>query len=62
MVCSICHRVSAAGDHLDCLEKRRVETEDRERMERAAEKISVDNAGLGSELKALLKHMGQDRG
>ena len=59
--CSICGRVSASGDHIDCVERRRIELEDENQKRMAAEKTSLEGAELGAELRALLGHMGRQR-
>ena len=56
LACSICGRISSSGDHLNCLEKRRISTE-HERTAGLPEKISLDNVELGAGLRALLNHM-----
>ncbi len=62
MICSICSRVSAGGDHLDCLQKRRVELEDEERKLRLPEALDMANGGdLHVEIRAMLEHMAEDR-
>ena len=62
MVCSICGRVSGSGgDHLDCVEKRRVELEDEKRKKDLPEKISTADAELGVEIRALLDHMSREK-
>ena len=61
MKCTICGRVSASGDHIDCVEKRRIELEDENRKRLAAEKTSLEGVELGSELRALLGHMNRRR-
>lgn len=60
VLCSICHRISATGrDHIDCIEKARVDLEDEELKKRAVENLSLDNVKLGKELRVLLEHMGK---
>lgn len=52
MACTICGRVSAGGDHLDCAEKRRAGAEDD--LRRAAEAAELAGADLAPEIKALM--------
>lgn len=62
MVCSICGRVSGSGrDHLDCVEKRRVELEDEKRKKDLPERISTADAELGVEIRAILDHMSRQK-
>ncbi len=59
-ICSICHRISGSGeDHLDCIQKRRIEMGDEERKQKLPEKLGMagDPQNLGIEIKALLEHM-----
>ena len=54
--CSICKKISAGGDHLDCMEKRRVELEyedPKPPMEPSDE--------LAVEIRALLDHITRGR-
>lgn len=57
--CSICNRVSGSGDHLDCVEMRRIELDDAERRERLGEDLSVsqDPDNVDVSIKALLERM-----
>lgn len=61
MKCSICGRISANGDHIDCAERLRIELEDENQKQSAAERTSLDGAELGTELRALLDHMSSQR-
>lgn len=61
MKCSICGRISASGDHIDCVERRRIESEDENQKKTAAEKTSLEGAELGAELRALLGHMSRQK-
>jgi len=63
-ICSICHKISATGsDHLDCVEKRRVELEDGDRKGKIPEKLDMaKNANdIGVEIKAILDHMAKEK-
>lgn len=62
--CSICHKISATGeDHLDCIQKRRVELEDDDFKQRLPDRLdmakNVDD--LQPEIKALLEHMTKEK-
>ncbi len=62
--CSICGKISASGeDHLDCVEKRRLEEKEDEVAGRAAPDASgiSDGENIAGELKALLDHMRKNR-
>lgn len=59
MACTICGRVSAGGDHLDCVEKRRAGAEDD--LRGAAEAAELAGAGLAPEIKALMDGMSGGR-
>ena len=63
-ICSICHKISGTGnDHLDCVEKRRVELEDEDLKRKIPEKLDMaKNANdLGVEIKAVLDHMTKEK-
>jgi len=63
-ICSICHKISATGDdHLDCVEKRRVELEDGDQKRKIPEKLDMaKNANdIGVEIKAILDHMAKEK-
>ena len=63
-ICSVCHKISGSGqDHLDCVQKRRVELEDDEFKSQIAEKLqlSKDNQELGVEVKAILEHLAREK-
>lgn len=57
--CSICKRISAGGDHLDCTEKRRLETEDESFKEGIPERLDLakNSDNLAGEIRAILDHM-----
>lgn len=61
MKCSVCGRVSASETHADCAERLRMEVEGHDRKA-VAERISLDGAELGGEIRALLNHMKNDDG
>jgi hypothetical protein len=59
-ICSICHKISAADqDHLDCIQKRKVELEDDDFKQKLPEKSDMmKNAeDLQPEIRALLEHI-----
>ena len=63
-ICSICHKISGSGqDHLDCVQKRRVELEDDEFKNQISERLplSKDNQDLGVEVKAILEHLTKEK-
>ena len=63
-ICSICKKISGTGsDHLDCIEKRRIELEDGGLKEKLVEKLDLekDPNDMGKEIKALLGHMNRER-
>ena len=63
-ICSICHRLSGTGqDHLDCVQKRRIELEDDDRKNKLPEKLDMANnpQDLGVEVKAILEHLAKQK-
>ena len=63
-ICSICHKISGSGqDHLDCVQKRRVELEDEDFKNSIAERLelSKNTQDLGVEVKAILEHLSRDK-
>ena len=63
-ICSICKKISGTdGDHLDCLEKRRVEFEDGGLKDKLVEKLDMekDPNNLGIEIKAVLEHLTKEK-
>lgn len=64
MICSICKKISATGqDHLDCIQKRRIELEDENFKYGLAEKLDMlkDSKDLGVEIRAILEHLSRER-
>ena len=62
--CSICKKISALdNDHLDCVEKRRIELENLELKDTITEKLDLgkDPNNMGAEIKALLGHMAREK-
>jgi len=63
-ICSICHKISGTGqNHIDCVQKRNIESEDADFKDKIAEKLnfSKDNQELGVEVRALLEHMSREK-
>lgn len=63
-ICSICHRISGSGeDHLDCIQKRRIELEDEEQKEKLPEKLDLSKnpEDLNVEVKAILEHLTKEK-
>lgn len=63
-ICSICHRISGTGDdHLDCVQKRRVELEDEDLKNKIPEKIDLgkNSNDLGVEVRAILEHLSKEK-
>jgi hypothetical protein len=61
--CSICHKISATGeDHLDCIQKRKVELEDDDFKQKLPEKLDISkDSELQPEIKALLDHITKEK-
>lgn len=62
-ICSICNKISATDeDHLDCLEKRRVDLEDLNDKEKLPEKLDISkNNDVAIEIKAILEHLTKEK-
>jgi len=59
-ICSICNRISGTDqDHLDCVQKIRIENEDENFKQSIPEKLdlSKNSLGLGVEVRAVLEHL-----
>ena len=59
-ICSICHRISGTEqDHLDCIQKIRIENEDENFKQSIPEKLELtkNSQNLGIEIKAILEHL-----
>ena len=59
-ICSVCHKISGTNeDHLDCLEKKRIELDGDGLKEKLPEKLDMSkNANdLNLDIKAILDHM-----
>jgi len=62
--CSICHKISATGeDHLDCIQKRKVELGDDDFKQKLPVKLDMaKNAeDLQPEIRALLDYMTKEK-
>ena len=63
-ICRICHKISGSGqDHLDCIQKRRVELEDEDFKSKITEKLELSKnpQDLGVEVKAILEHLSREK-
>ncbi|MDH3204209.1 MAG: hypothetical protein OEL81_05990, partial [Nitrosopumilus sp.] len=63
-ICNICHKISATDqDHIDCIQKRRIEFEDEDLKNKLPEKLNLSNntQDLGVEVKAILEHLAKDK-
>ena len=63
-ICSVCHKISGSGqDHLDCIQKRRVELEDEDFKSKITEnlELSKNPQDLGVEVKAILEHLSREK-
>ena len=59
-ICDICHRISGTDqDHLDCIQKIRIENEDENFKQSIPEKLDLakDSLGLNVEVRAILEHL-----
>ena len=63
-ICNICHKISGSDqDHLDCVQKRRVELEEDDFKNKITENLQLSNNSqdLGVEIKAILEHLARDK-
>jgi hypothetical protein len=63
-ICNICHKISGSGeDHLDCVQKRRVELENEDFKSKITENLQLSNNSqdLGVEVKAILEHLSREK-
>jgi len=59
-ICAICHRISATDqDHLDCIQKIRIEYDDEDFKRSIPEKseLGKNSQNLGVEVRAILEHL-----
>lgn len=63
-ICNICHRISATDqDHLDCIQKIRIECEDENFKQSIPERLDLakNSQNLGVEVKAILEHLTKEK-
>ena len=63
-ICSICNKISGSGqDHLDCLQKSKVELEDADFKNQITEKLELSNNSqdLDVGVKAILEHLAKKK-
>ena len=63
-ICNICHKISATDqDHLDCIQKRSIEMEDKDFKNNIPEKLnqSINPQDLAVEMKAILQHLSKEK-
>ncbi|MBA4719325.1 MAG: hypothetical protein HRO68_09625 [Nitrosopumilus sp.] len=63
-ICNICHKISATDqDHLDCVQKRSIEMENKDFKNKIPEKLnlSMDKQELGIEVRAILEHLSKEK-
>ena len=57
-ICNICHKISATDqDHLDCIQKIRIEDENFKRSIPEKLELAKDSQNLGVEVRAILEHL-----
>ncbi|MFQ5781668.1 MAG: hypothetical protein ACE5GR_01275 [Nitrosopumilus sp.] len=63
-ICSICHKISGTDqDHIDCIQKRRIELEDDDLKNKLPEKLDLakNPQDLGVEVRAILEHLTKEK-
>jgi hypothetical protein len=63
-ICNICHRISATDqDHLDCVQRRRVELENEDLKNKIPEKLDIakNPQDLSVEVRAILEHLSREK-
>ncbi len=63
-ICNICHKISATDqDHIDCIQKRSIEMEDKDFKNNITEKLNLSNnpQDLAVEMKAILEHLAKGK-
>jgi len=62
-ICSICKKISASDeDHLDCVEKRRVELEANDFKESIPEKLNISKSDeVDCGIKGILDHLSREK-
>lgn len=57
-ICNICHKISATDqDHLDCIQKIRLEDENFKRSIPEKLELAKDSQNLSIEVRAILEHL-----
>jgi len=59
-ICNICHKISATDqDHLDCIQKRSIETENKDFKNNIPEKLNLskNTQELDVGVRAILEHL-----
>ncbi len=62
--CNICQKISATNqDHLDCVQKRRIDLEDVDFKNKLPEKLELSNnpQDLAVEMRAVLEHLAKGK-
>jgi len=63
-LCNICRKISATEqDHLDCIQKRSIESEAEDFKNSIPEKLNLakDTQELGVEVRAILEHLSKSK-
>ena len=63
-LCNICHKISATDqDHLDCVQKRSIESEAEYFKNNIPEKLNLSNntQEMGVEVRAILEHLSKNK-
>lgn len=63
-ICSICHKISGTDqDHIDCIQKRRIELEDEDFKNKLPEKLDLakNPQDLGVEVRDILEHLTKEK-
>ncbi|HJJ22935.1 MAG TPA: hypothetical protein OQH54_04375 [Nitrosopumilus sp.] len=63
-ICNICHKISATNqDHLDCIQKRNIETENASFKNDIPENLNLskNTQDLGVEVRAILEHLTKEK-
>ena len=63
-LCNICHKISATDqDHLDCVQKRSIESEAEDFKNNIPEKLNLSNntQEMGVEVRAILEHLSKNK-
>ena len=63
-ICGVCKKISGTdNDHLDCLQKQKVELENEDFKSKITEQLELSNTSqdLGVEVKAILEHLSKNK-